>query len=135
MHRTVGGRLRVKKAHSLLLSSLSCNTLHWGFLFPFDRSSADILASVAALSPVADSLASVPPLAIPKCTRTQHMCLRFTRERKSPLNSRSGVLCCASWIFCLATYICRDNCCFILRWCLFEVLHFQRFRMVKKVRY
>jgi len=65
------------------------NTLRWGFLFPFDRSSTHILASGAALLPVAsDSLASVAPLTIPNA-RNQYKC-----KRKRLLNSRSlGVLC------------------------------------------
>ena len=76
-----------------------------GFLFPFDRSSTHILASGAALLPVAsDSLASVAPLTIPNA-RNQYKC-----KRKRLLNSRSlGVLCRASSVFCRGTYISRHN--------------------------
>ena len=73
------------------------NTLRWGFLFPFDRSSAHILASGAALLPFAsDSLASVAPLTV-RNARKQYKC-----TRKGLLNSHSlGVLCCASSVLLL----------------------------------
>ena len=81
------------------------NTLRWGFLFPFDRSSAHILASGAALLPFAsDSLASVAPLTV-RNARKQYKC-----TRKGLLNSHSlGVLCCASSVFCRGSYVSRHN--------------------------
>jgi len=95
-----------KKAYSLPLSSLSCNTLHWGSDSPLtdlELISWPLLLHFCQLQRQFGVCCSTDGCSKVHAYAT-YMYTRFTRERKSPWNSPSlGVLCCASSNFCRAS--------------------------------